>query len=459
MKTLKLLTFALFTFFASVSYAGPNEDLVAACKSGDLAKATAAIAAGADVNHLTEGNAPIASAFFWPEITRLLLDKGADPNLGNQKALFQASMMYSIEVVKMLLDAGADPNKPSLTDPTTLFKTLIATEKAKGATANQALINTWTTVMASAKPSEVYVLQQTVYGTSCAACVDMLLAKGAKLDKGVTDGTLLHTYANSTGKSKELWKQGFTQGKGSIEGFGLKLPDWYSAEMPADRFGSAEDMLKLLLSKGLNINEKNKSAAGPLTPLEISMGTGFGGHPEIMLALINNGADVNMVSETYGPMIFQASQTGFVDVVKAMVAKGADVNASGKFFAQSEGVSLKGYTPLIIAALNNRTELVKYLIEAGAKSTGAVEGQFSAPNGCLAKLAGKTAIFYAIENESLEMVKFMVEHKAFTNGERFTYTAKKMGGCLGGGGYSPLSYAKELGKTDVYDYLKSQGVQ
>lgn len=55
----------LLVFFASMEcYAGANEDLFAACKGGDFAKATAAITAGADVNSLDAGNPPIASVFF-----------------------------------------------------------------------------------------------------------------------------------------------------------------------------------------------------------------------------------------------------------------------------------------------------------------------------------------------------------------------------------------------------------
>ena len=73
MKPMKLITLLLLTLVTLIVQAGPNEDLVAACKIGDVAKATAAINAGADVNHLFEGGNPaIANAFFWPEVTKLL---------------------------------------------------------------------------------------------------------------------------------------------------------------------------------------------------------------------------------------------------------------------------------------------------------------------------------------------------------------------------------------------------
>ena len=473
MSVLKLFCLLLCFLFSSVSYAGPNEDLLAACKAGNFANAKTAIDAGADVNFLTDGNSPLAASAFWADITRLLLDKGADPNLGNAKPLFQASSLYSTEVMKMLLDAGADPNKPSLTDPAALFRGLIATERAKGKDANENLIKAWTGAMATAKPTEVYVLPVTVYGTSCTACVEMLLAKGARLDKGLTDGTLLHLYGSSVGKSKELWKQGFAQGKGSIEGFGLKVPDWYSADMSADRFGTAEEMLKLLLSKGLNINEKNKGLDGlkPRTPLELVFNGGFGAQSNVMLALINNGADVKTESEIYGPLIFQAAQTGFTEVVKAMVEKGADINAEGKFFAQSDA-QLTNYTPLTIAAFKNHVDLAKYLIGAGAKADKGVEGKFfNEKSKCLSKVSDKTAIYYAIENSSMDMVKLLVEsgEKLWKRIKIHDMKKNELGvnvfgqpveviTCFGAGEYIPSRYAKTLKLTELEDYLKAKGL-
>src|SRR5688572_17148948 len=215
-NTFKFLLVILITLFTTIgTYAGANEDLTAACKQGDLAKVTAAINAGADVNALIDGNPAIVSAFFWPDITKLLLEKGADPNLGDYPALLQASSNYSTEVLKLLLDAGADPNKPGKSDPSVTFKTLIAAEKAKGKNANDALIKAWTTAMATLKPTEVYVLPILVMGTNCVPCLEMLLNKGADVTKGMTEGTLIHQFANY-GHSREERKAGFKGGKANV---------------------------------------------------------------------------------------------------------------------------------------------------------------------------------------------------------------------------------------------------
>ena len=308
----------------------------------------------------------------------------------------------------------------------------------------------------------------------------MLLAKGAKLDLGVTEGTLLHTFrtAYGNGKSKELWKQQFPAMKPAIAPYGFTVfPDWYSADMPEDRFGTAESMLKVLLAQGLNINEKNKGMGGlkPQTPLEMALGSGFGNVKEIMLALINNGADVKLVSEGYGPLIFQACQAGIVEVVKAMVEKGADINTEGSFFGQTEGALLKGYTPLTIAAYKDNLELVKYLIGAGAKSDIGVEGKFfNSKTLCLTKVSDKTAIYYSIENGNLSMVKFMVESdlkwwkrlKIHQIKERSVSSGTNVLGqavtiyktaCFGAGEYTPSLYARNCKEDEIRKYLWEKG--
>jgi hypothetical protein len=50
MKSKKYVFLVTLVSISLLSFAGPNEDLVNACKQGDLAAAKAAIEAGADVN-------------------------------------------------------------------------------------------------------------------------------------------------------------------------------------------------------------------------------------------------------------------------------------------------------------------------------------------------------------------------------------------------------------------------
>lgn len=464
--------FACLAAFASPAHATPNDELMAACKAGNLEGARKAIEAGAAVNALdpASGNPALSAAFFWPDITRLLLEKGADPNLGAQKPLFQAAMFYSTEVMKLLLDAGADPNKPSLTDPAALFKSLIAAERGKGAAANQALIDAWTNAGKVLKPTEVWALPAAA-GNRCAPCVEMMLAKGAKVDKGLGDGNLLHSFGGSLAPTADEWTKGFATTRSMLEGLGLKLPDWYGPVLAADHIGSADRLVKALVQAGVKINEKNKGLDNlkPRTPLEVALNSGYGNKGDVMLALVEGGADVTLKHEIFGPLILQAAVAGFTDVVKAMVAHGADINQQGSVFDNgSKTALLATFTPLTAAAFKDRVEVVSYLLGAGASSTAAVNGTITlvgrkklgdaqAPV-CLADIKGMTAIYFAIQNDNLAMVKAIVEGNGY-HGERLSYSAKKMTNCIGGGGYDPSGYAKALGASkELIDYLASKNI-
>jgi len=65
---------------------------------------------------------------------------------------------------------------------------------------------------------------------------------------------------------------------------------------------------------------------------------------------------------------------------------------------------------------------------------------------CLVDAKDKSALFFAIENNNLEMVKFLVENKAY-DGKPYTLSAVHSGpigygaGCIGGGTYTPSKYA------------------
>ena len=438
-------------------FAGPDDDLFIACKAGNLENVKKAVSQGANVNHLDAGGNPaLSSAMFWPDIVKFLLENKADPNLGACTPLWQATFYCSVDVMKLLLDAGADPNKPFITDPAATFKTLVATEKAKGKEANKSLIKAWESAAESAKPTESYPLATMVTNNNCVPCMQLLLDKGAKLDKGVGDGTMMHVFASS-GASKEYRKTVFAAIKPSIEKYGFTVPDWY-ANMPDDRNRSADEVLKVLIAKGLNVNEKNNSSTKmpDQTPLEMTLGSGLGNKEDVMLALIANGAEVKMESKWGGPLILQAAQCGFASVVKAMVEKGVDINTEGACWTDADnGAQIRNFTPLTAATCKNRFEVVKYLLTAGADTHG-ISGSIVAGS-CPAKLSNKSPIYFAIENKNMEMVKFIAENNGY-NGKKLSIGAKKMTNCIGGGSYSPSELADELELPEIKDYLKKKGM-
>ncbi|MBM3263414.1 MAG: ankyrin repeat domain-containing protein [candidate division Zixibacteria bacterium] len=136
-----------------------NAALLAAAHDGDLAKASDALAAGADVNaanayHVTplleatgcehiemarylidhgaeidytgmrEGSPLMLAAYMGRiELLRLFLESGADPNLalpnGGETTLHMAAATGRTKAAQILLDAGADPNRHVKSDVVT----------------------------------------------------------------------------------------------------------------------------------------------------------------------------------------------------------------------------------------------------------------------------------------------------------------------------------------------------
>ena len=66
---------------------------------------------------------------------------------------------------------------------------------------------------------------------------------------------------------------------------------------------------------------------------------------------------MNAVDEYDWTALYGAAQYGHIDVVKALIEVGADVNYS----------DCDGNTPLTRAVANGHADIVKALIEAGAK--------------------------------------------------------------------------------------------
>ena len=113
--------------------AAGGPDLIAAAQRGDLAKVKSLLDGGAAVNFkAADGSTPLGNAFLQPEITQLLLDRGAKPQLADYHEVLQAANYYSIEVLKLLLAAKADPNQPALLDRDAAVRAAIERQKRAG---------------------------------------------------------------------------------------------------------------------------------------------------------------------------------------------------------------------------------------------------------------------------------------------------------------------------------------
>jgi hypothetical protein len=117
----------------------PAVGLHGAALQGDLERARAQIAAGADLNARDESSGStaliIASTFGRTEVARALIDAGADVNRQNNEgatALFSAALFCRVEIVEALLAAGADREIRNGTGATALDVVAAPFESVRG---------------------------------------------------------------------------------------------------------------------------------------------------------------------------------------------------------------------------------------------------------------------------------------------------------------------------------------
>jgi ankyrin repeat protein len=145
------------------------------------------------------------------------------------------------------------------------------------------------------------------------------------------------------------------------------------------------------------------------------------GYVEVVNALIATGADVNKASNDGSTPMYSASSQGHLEVVQALIAAGADVNKANN----------DGYTPMFLTSHYGHLEVVQALIAAGADVNKASNH-------------GSTPICWASYDGRLEVVQALIAAGADVN---------KAGNI----GYTPISMASSLGHLEVVQALLAAG--
>jgi len=356
-----------------------------AAMKNDAELAQMLVYAGANVKATTRlgGNTPliIATRNGHAPVVEVLLKAGADakaPTTTGTTPLMLAAASGSVEAVKALLAAGApvDAKESSMEQTALMF-----------AAANtrvdvlKALIAAGANVKATSKVVNVSTLtspEEECFAQQAAQQQQRQAAAGAPAGAAAPP-------AGGGGR------RGPATGKPGVErNFRYnELVGWQGGMTPllfAVRQGSLE-AVKTLLSAGADVNQV--SGGDKTSPLVLAVANG---HFDLAMYLVEQGANPNVTSDNgvtplYAvlnvqwapkalypqPRSYLQQKTGYLDMLRTLIAKGADVNArlkykvwySGYNFDLS-GVDEIGATAFWRAAYASDLEAMKMLVAAGA---------------------------------------------------------------------------------------------
>ena len=208
------------------------------------------------------------------------------------------------------------------------------------------------------------------------------------------------------------------------------------------------EMVKTLIQKGAKVNEttsspvayKGETIQSGSTALMAAIGTNRSDNAKI---LIDNGADVKKQTKNGVDALLIASANGDEEIVKILIEKGAkpDSEITQEFTVKGQKV-FKGSTALMAAADGGRTGVIKQLIASGADVNHSNE-------------TGSTALMAASAKGHLEAVKALVS--AGANVKAKTTIRFQIGKDIVPKGTQSLPGAAYYGHADVVEFLLANG--
>jgi ankyrin repeat protein len=259
-----------------------------------------------------EGMTPLACAIVQEQmnVVRFLLDTGADPNIPDKNGDTPLGLAASrnktngTPLCEMLLAKGAEVN------PTNNAKDMITPLSWAVSSDNKELVKLLLARGADPKARGGNILRSAV-SRSDTEIVAMLIAHGAD-PKALSDGmTPLHDAAD----------------------------------------GGCDEVVKLLLSKGAEVNAKRFDGATPL------MSAADREHISTVEILLGNGADINAIDDKGNTPLHWAVARENKEVVEILLAHGANINLKNK----------EDQTPMQFAARWHQPSMVEFLRQHGAK--------------------------------------------------------------------------------------------
>ncbi|MDX1561384.1 MAG: ankyrin repeat domain-containing protein, partial [Gammaproteobacteria bacterium] len=316
------------------------------------------------------------------ELTRRLLDAGADPNLANRYDLTPLALaveLGNLDLVRLLLDAGADPTVPDAAGEPLTFTAV----RNGDVDVVEALLAAGVDVDAGDASFEQTALMLAAREWQ-PDIVRLLLGAGAAVDRQTPAGATPEPRlpADNAGSKGE----GIVRGGWPEHGMRAPIPGAKTPLLYAAREGSAE-IIELLLAAGADIEKADANGTTPLLAAIIN------DNMDAARALIAAGANVNAV-DWYGQTPLWAAvdvrnldvpgptrdngvdREAALDVIATLLERGADVNARTKEYPPERRwittlgslawVDFTGQTPFLRAALAGDLTVMRLLLEYGA---------------------------------------------------------------------------------------------
>ncbi|MFC1652087.1 ankyrin repeat domain-containing protein [Planctomycetota bacterium] len=480
---------------------GATDTLHGAAASGDIDTVKRLLSQGADINARGDYQAtPLMTAAGngHEDIVKILLENGAAINLlgsGNQTALVVAKRRKHIEIVNILRQYGATYTLLDATEAGDIDEvrnmissmTEVNVKNMNGHTPLHRAARSGRRDIADlliSKGADVNATSPAWESTPlhCAAhkgradVADLLLAQGAKLEVTNLYGqTPLHLAADA-GSRKVA---GLLLARGANIEARTKY-DRTPLGMALNKSNNKTGMAEFLLDKGADIKAKE----GDETLLHRAIN---GNRPGIVKFLLTKGLDTTALNKV--------AFFGQLEEVKALVAKGANVNEKDAC----------GYSPLHCAICGRHTKLVIFLIESGTDINAQVDnGRFPlfyadrdiakllVAKGADVKLKdkmGESVLHWAVNRNNhqgdIELINLYLSHGADVNAKAYSNCTEWEGwtpahvACRNGNkavvemlishganliaktdkGQTPTSLAKEKGYTEIVELLKKHGAK
>ena len=374
--------------------AQPAPSLVDLAQAGDRAAVLKEIARKADVNQASADDG--STALLWAahnddaELVKALLGAGANAKAANafgDSPMREAATSGDVEVLKALLDAGADVESPSPEGQTSLM--IVA--RTANLDAAKLLLDRGAKVNAVEKYEHQSALMWAAEQNQ-PAMVRLLISKGADVN------AVSRVHFNDVRVSAEPRVKYDPSG-------GL------TPLMIAAREGCL-DCAKALVEAGAKVNAYDPDSVAPL------FYSIWNAHFDLASYLIKSGADVNKWdfwgrTPLWGAVDYNTIPTGgradrpslddttSLDLIKQLLAAGANPNARLKFFSPFRAIGndrggdlifTTGATPLLRAARGGDVEVVQLLLKAGAKVDLPVEREWRDQGGGITPLTSASGL-------------------------------------------------------------------